>query len=114
MQFNLSPQRRDDRLSLARHGDILTINGETFDFGPVQEGAVLPAAAVQSDWFAGDITRQGSELVFHLFLPHGVRAPHETLFPEVLTVSGNGPIPLPAYELPPEELPAEQSPEDAA
>lgn len=109
MHIILSPQRRDAPLGLARHGDILTINGENFDFGPVREGAVLPAAAVQSDWFAGDITRQGGALIISLFLPHGARAPHETLFPEPLTITGNGPIALPAYALPPEE-----SPEDAA
>lgn len=109
MQIILSPQRRDTRLNLARHGDILTINGENFDFGPVREGAVLPAAAVQSDWFAGDITRQGGALIIPLFLPHGARAPHDTLFPEALTITGNGAITLPDYE-----LPAEDHPEDAA
>ena len=110
MQIILSPQRRDARLNLARHGDILTINGENFDFGPVREGAVLPAAAVQSDWFAGDITRQGGALIIPLFLPHGARAPHDTLFPaEPLTIISNGPITLPDYE-----LAAEENPEDAA
>lgn len=109
MQIILFPQRRDVALTLARHGDILTINGETFDFGPVQEGAVLPAAAVQSDWIAGDITRQGGALILQMFLPHGTRAPQATLFPAPLSITGNGPITLPDYE-----LPAEESPEDAA
>lgn len=109
MQIILSPQRRDTRLNLARQGDILRVNGETFDFGPVREGAVLPAAAVQSDWFAGEITRQGGELILQIFLPHGAHAPQETLFPAPLSITGNGPIALPAYELPPEE-----SPEDVA
>lgn len=109
MQIILSPQRRDTRLNLARQGDILRVNGETFDFGPVREGAVLPAAAVQSDWFAGEITRQGGELILQIFLPHGPHAPQETLFPAPLSITGNGPIALPAYELPPEE-----SPEDVA
>lgn len=105
MQIILFPQRRETALTLARHGDILTINGENFDFGPVREGAILPASAVQSDWFAGDITRQGGALILQLFLPHGARAPQETLFPAPLTVTGNGPIALPDYALPPEETP---------
>lgn len=105
MQIILSPQRRDTRLNLARQGDILRVNGETFDFGPVREGAVLPAAAVQSDWFAGEITRQGGELILQIFLPHGPHAPQETLFPAPITASGNGPIALPDYALPPEETP---------
>ncbi|OYU38599.1 MAG: hypothetical protein CFE33_15000 [Pseudorhodobacter sp. PARRP1] len=105
MQIILSPQRRDARLNLARHGDILTINGENFDFSPVREGAVLPAAAVQSDWFAGDITRQGGALIIRLFLPHGPVAPRAALFPEPLNITSNGPIPLPDYALSPEEKP---------
>ena len=99
MQIILSPQRRDARLTLARNGDILTINGQNFDFGPLQEGAVLPPSAVQSDWLAGDITRQGGELIIPVFLPHGANAPHETLFPEPLVVSANGAIELPLYEI---------------
>ncbi len=98
MQIILSPQRRDTRLSLSRQGDILTINGQDFNFGPVTDGAILPAAAVQSDWIAGDITRIGGVLQIPVFLPHGTNAPHATLFPSPLLVSADGAITLPAYE----------------
>ena len=98
MQIILSPQRRDARLTLARNGDVLTINGQDFNFGPVTEGAILPVAAVQSDWIAGDITRIGGVLQIPVFLPHGANAPHATLYPAPLLVVADGAIPLPAYE----------------
>jgi len=34
-----SPQRRDHRLTLARSGDQLAINGEAFDFAAIPGGA---------------------------------------------------------------------------
>ena len=39
MQITLTPQRRDDTLTLTRSGDVLTINGEAFDFAAIPEGA---------------------------------------------------------------------------
>jgi len=45
MRITLSPQSRDDRLTLHRAGDVLTINGQALDFGPLPQGGSLPAAA---------------------------------------------------------------------
>ncbi|HCI1794214.1 TPA: hypothetical protein NOE57_006458, partial [Pseudomonas aeruginosa] len=32
----------DERLSLSRAGDVLTVNGQAFDFTPLPEGGELP------------------------------------------------------------------------
>ena len=98
MQITLTPQRRDDILTLVRSGDVLTINGEAFDFTVIPEGGTLPRAAVACDWLAGDVTRAGEVLHLTLILPHGADAPLETRFPAPITLTGDGPVALPPYE----------------
>lgn len=100
MQITLSPQRHDSTLTLSRTGDMLTINGEAFDFSAIADGGTLPQAAVACDWLASDVERIGGVLHLTLILPHGADAPHDTLFPDVLTLTGDGPVDLPAYENP--------------
>ncbi|MFN4131275.1 MAG: hypothetical protein ACK4GC_15875 [Paracoccaceae bacterium] len=107
MQITLSPMRRDDVLTLHRAGDILTINGEAFDFSPLPEGATLPREAVDCDWLASDVTRTGGALHLTLILPHGAEAPPETLFPAPVIDPANGPVELPPHSLPPETAPEE-------
>ena len=98
MQITLTPQRRDDTLTLTRSGDVLTINGEAFDFTAIPEGCTLPRDAVACDWLAGNVTRSGGVLHLTLILPHGADAPQATLFPAALTLTGDGPVALPPYE----------------
>jgi len=99
MQITLSPARRDTPLTLDRTGDALTINGEVFDFTPLPDGATLPREAIASDWFAGPVERVDGTLRLSLVLPHGANAPQETLYPAPLTLTGNGPVILPPYEV---------------
>ena len=101
MQITLTPMNRDDRLTLERSGDSLTINGEAFDFTAIPEGGTLPRDAVACDWLAGDVTRAGGVLHLTLILPHGADAPLETRFPAALTLTGDGPVALPPYEVAP-------------
>lgn len=106
MKLIFTPQRRGDRLTLERSGDVLIINGEAFDFAPLPEGAILPATAVASGWIAGDVTREGGVLCVPLILPHGPDAPPETRFPEPVTLTGDGPVAVPDHDAPqPEEQP---------
>ena len=97
MQILFSPMRRDDRLDLSLAGDVLTINGEAFDFSALPDGATLPREAVTSDWLASDVERIGVVIHLTLILPHGADAPPETLFPAPVSAT-NGPITRPAYE----------------
>lgn len=103
MKITLIPQRRNDVLSLSKSGDTLIINDESYDFSGVPEGATLPREAVDCDWLASDVERVGAALHMTLILPHGARAPRETLFPEPIIVKSDGPVSLPAHSLPKEE-----------
>lgn len=103
MNLTFSPMRRDERLTLVRIGDTLTINGGTFDFSAIPEGATLPAEAIDSDWIAGPVERIGGVLHVTLILPHGGNAPEATRFPAPITVTGNGTITVPVYEIESEE-----------
>lgn len=104
MRITLSPMRRDNTLTLSKAGDTLTINGEAFDLSGVPEGATLPREAVECDWLAGPVERQGGVLHLTLILPHAARAPEATLFPQPIIANGDGPIALPPYEMEPENV----------
>lgn len=104
MRILLSPVRMDEQLTLSRLGDVLYVNGEECDFGPLTEGATLPYGAVRSDWFPGQVSRIDGELQLTIRLPHGAHAPESTRFPQPITVSGDGLIHLPIYD----EAPADQ------
>jgi len=104
MKITLSPQFRDDPLTLHRTGDVLTVNGDAFDFGQLPEGATLPRAAVGCDWIEGNVTRTGGVIHLTLILPHGANAPEATRYPAPLTLTGDGPVELPLYDTPIEEV----------
>lgn len=96
MQITLTPMRRDDRLTLHRAGDVLTVNGTDYDFSALPEGGLLPRAAVACDWLASDVTRLDGVLHLTLILPHGAGAPEAALFPAPVLALDDGPITLPA------------------
>ena len=108
MIISFSSQRRDDSLTLHVAGDVPTINGTAYDFGPLPEGAILPRDAVNCEWLASDVTRIGGRIHLTLILPHGpipYPAPPEAaavLFPQPIHVTSNGPIALPSWAPPPE------------
>lgn len=102
MKIKLSPVRLDDRLDAAVSGNVITINGELFDFSQLNDGESLPSSAIESTWIIGSVANIGGEIHLTLVLPHGANAPHETRFPaafaEPMTVH-SGPVPLPPYDV---------------
>lgn len=95
MNLQFSPMRRDDSLVLERQGDILIINGEAFDFSPLEEGQTLPGDAVNSPWITGPVSRHEGQLVLTVLLPHGPDASPEQLSPTSLEVTSDGLVTLP-------------------
>lgn len=95
MIINLSPDRHARPLIATRAGNVLTINGEPFDFTQLPEGATLPAEAIASDWIIGPVSRIDGELHLTLRLPHGPNPSQAVAFPEPIHVTEDGPIPLP-------------------
>ncbi|GGD22223.1 hypothetical protein [Sinisalibacter lacisalsi] len=96
MKIKLSPVRHDGTLTIRKTADVLTINGEDFDFGPLPAGATLPQEAIGSPHFAADVERDESgTLCVTLLFPVGANASEAARFPAPITVAADGPINLP-------------------
>lgn len=73
----------------------MTLNGEDFDFSRMVDGDTLPASAISSPWFGGDVNNIGGVLELTLTLPLPANFSQEQAFPEPLTVDIDGPVELP-------------------
>lgn len=96
MIISFSPQRRDDALTLEKtSGDRLRINGELFNFNPLEDGDTIPAGAIPCDWIVGPVERVEGEVRLTVILPHGPEPSQVVAFPEPITVTDDGPIDIP-------------------
>lgn len=111
MHITLSPVRLDETLTASCIGDVLTLNGQAFDFGPLPEGGTLPAEAIASDWIVGPVSRIDGELHLTMRLPHGPNPSRAVAFPEPLVVMVDGEIDLP-FDPPAEPEPLPDMPEE--
>lgn len=96
MKINLSPQRRNDSLEVVKSGNALILNGELFDFSRMVDGDTLPAAAISSPFFFGNVDNIGGELELTLVLPLPANYSHAQAFPVPLVNVGDGPVVFPA------------------
>lgn len=99
MIIKLSPVRLDETLEAAIAGDVVNVNGQSFDFTQLPEGATLPAEAINSDYFIGPVERINGELHITLRLPHGPNPPQAVAFPQPIYVTEDGPVQLPTEEV---------------
>ena len=95
MHINLSPQRRDDTLTITKQGDTLTINGTAYDFNVLPDGATLPKDATDCVWLASDVERIDGVLHLTLLLPHGAEASGAARFPQPIINPADGVLELP-------------------
>ncbi|MDD3814441.1 MAG: hypothetical protein PHZ02_07320 [Desulfocapsaceae bacterium] len=95
MIINLSPQRSDKVLAVSKQGDVLTINGDIFDFSVIPDDAILPATAITCDWISGDVARIGGEIILTLIMPHGAGPSSTVAFPSPLNNPPDGQVELP-------------------
>lgn len=95
MRISLSPIRTDSLLQVERAGDILTINGQAFDFTSLPDGATIPAGVVPCDWIAGPVDRVGGKIHITIVLPHGANPPDEVAFPSPIIDPPDGEVVLP-------------------
>ena len=95
MKINLSPQRRDDTLTVTKQGDTLTINGTAYDFSVIPDGATLPKDATDCAWLASDVGRIDGVLHLTLLLPHGANASQAARFPQPIINPADGVLELP-------------------
>lgn len=113
---NMSP---DALQSVSVSGDSIIINGETFDFSPLQEGdrlinsdvyryyvdeygveqaELIEPKAVASDFIVNDVVRSNGYICLELKFPAPWNAPYSTRFPNprILTIATDGPVPIPS------------------
>lgn len=95
MRIILSSQRRDEVLSLIKSGDVLTANGEAFDFSPMGDGDTLPREAINSLWFCGPVEKVNGELIVTLLFPIPWNYSQEQAFPLPLENVPDGPVEFP-------------------
>lgn len=96
MRIMFSPQRRDDTLTLEKsNGDRLRINGELFNFNPLEDGDTIPAGAIPCKWIVGPVERIDGEVHVTVILPHGPNPSQAVAFPEPIAVTDDGPIEVP-------------------
>jgi len=98
MNISFSPMRRDDALSVTKAGDVLTINGNAFDFSSLPDGETVQPGVVPCEWIIGPIARIGGELYLTLILPHGPNPPASVAFPPPIINPADGAIALPTEE----------------
>jgi|TARA_B110000908_G_C10141539_1_gene397020 hypothetical protein len=96
MNITLTPQVRPDSLTLSKSGDILTINGDAFDFSFIEEGDVLPQDAVECPLLASDVTRTDGALVLSVILPIKNTSSEAARFPAPILNAPDGDIEVPA------------------
>lgn len=95
MIINLTPQRRDDMLTVIKNGDVLTINGEDFDFTQIPNGGLLPRNAINCEWIEQSITRNNNQLELTLILPLKYEASEAARFPQPIVNPPDGEIQFP-------------------
>jgi hypothetical protein len=95
MLINLSPQRREDILTISKTGETLTINGVPYDFSQLPNGATLPREAIDCEFIVSDVNRINGEIELTILLPHGANASHEARFPEPIIKNDDGQVVLP-------------------
>lgn len=94
-KINLSPQVREGTLAVSKSGEALIVNGETYDFAQLTEGSTLPAEAIDSEYFVGEVKRENGDIELTLLLPIGINATEEQRFPQPLEVTSDGAVTLP-------------------
>ncbi len=98
MRINLTPMRHEGALTVTKSGDILTINGEAYDFSSLPDGATIPSGIVPCEWITGPVMRISGDLHLTLILPHGPKPTPAQTFPEAIVNPADGVIALPQNE----------------
>lgn len=104
MIIKLVSTRSDAALEIIKNGDVLTINGSPFDFGPLPDGATLPAEAVSCEWVNDAVERVNGNLVISITMPVGPNAGQRSWYPVDIVNPPDGRVSLPTdYDLKPQQ-----------
>jgi hypothetical protein len=86
----------EPELVLSKSGDVLTINGEAFDFSAVPEGepALNEEHTVSCPFISGSVKRLGGHVVLNVI--RFFRSPENMPGPVILSDVPDGPVALPS------------------
>lgn len=99
MRISFSPQLREGKLNVElMAADRLRINGDLFNFAPLNDGDIISYGAVPCEWIIGPVTKTGGEVHLTLILPHGSNPPAAVAFPEQVHVTQTGKVNVPSDE----------------
>ena len=94
MRIDLSPIIMDTAMIVFKAGDVLTINGEAYDFTDLPDGATVED--VPCDFIAGPVERGDDGILrIRLILPCNYDAPQERVWPQSIIDPPDGPIAFP-------------------
>ena len=85
----------EETLKISKRGDVLTVNGERFDFRPLPDGAVLPASAVDCDYIEEEVRRVDGDLIITFRLPIAPDASTAASFPRDIINPPDGYVSIP-------------------
>ena len=97
MILTFSPQLRNDTLTLAKQGDLLTINGVAVDLSPLLNGYRLPSDECRNghEFLLTAERSEVGELGVTVLLPHGSNASEAVRFPSPINNPADGVIEVP-------------------
>ncbi len=84
-----------DPMQVSVHGDVITINGEDFDFSQMPEGSTLLRGGIKSELIVGDVDRVNGQIELTIQLILGRYASEAARFPVPILVTQDGPVELP-------------------
>ena len=94
LTIKFSPVRSDKgQLTASLSGKVLTVDGVAYDLNLVPDGATVEHDVLQG------LTRTGDDFELTLTLPHGAKAPEATRFPVPATVTVDGDIDVPIFDV---------------
>lgn len=95
MIINLSPSVSEDKLEIVKKGYVLEMNGESFDFSPMNDGDTLPFGAISSKWFLGNVEKENGELTIMILYPIPENYSQDQAFPKPLVDVPDGVVEFP-------------------
>ncbi|EJN04222.1 hypothetical protein [Phyllobacterium sp. YR531] len=95
MKITFSPIVMDATLTLSKSGDILTINGEQFDFTDLPDGGTIPSGIIPCDFICGEVSRINGKINLTLALPHGLNPSQHVAYPRCIRDAADGDIAVP-------------------
>lgn len=104
IKITLSPVFTDkyEDMEINVTGDLVVINGESFDFTDLQNGYHIDSIDIESQWFStGAVYKDESgDMTMTIKFPHPYDAGVDMKFPETILVTKDGFVELPKYTPP--------------